>query len=147
MSISIIFSAISAISSALKISEYVEQHGFLPAGEDLIRLNLAIAEERPILQRAAATLNGAVGDAEDELFKDTEKRVAECIRKMNRALDDPDELPDDKRRYGVGGRKCICRTVGAIRDLTGGSLPADLDTIWEKYKCSEVYSLQPLMMR
>lgn len=138
MALSVIVSALSAINSALKIVDFVEAHGFLPEGEQLIALNLEIAREQPSLQTAAVALNSSISDAEDELIEDTQKRVAACLRSLNDAMNDPDHLPDERRRFGVSARKCICREVGVIRDLNVGSLPYPLDKLWGKYKCFEV---------
>ena len=141
MALPIIFAAISAISSTLKIAEYVEQHGFFPAGDDFIRLNLELAEERPLLERAAQQINSLVGDAEDELFTDAQKRAAECLRSMNRSLNDPDELPERKRRIGRGGRKCACSEIAPVRELVGGYLPEELQRLWKRYRCAEFAEL------
>ena len=144
MALPVILSAISAVSSALKIAEFVEEHGLMPTGDDFISLNLALAQEQPILVAAAIEINSRVGDAENELFQGTLDRVDACLRSMNRALSDPDVFPDQRKRYGVTGRKCICGEVGVISDLLGGSLPDDLAKIWNKYKCWEVYQRQAL---
>jgi hypothetical protein len=144
MALPIILSAISAISSALKIAEFVEQHGLMPTGQDLISLNLELAQEQPILAAAAIAINGTVGDAENRVFEGTQKRVADCLYSMDRALEDKDVLPDQRRRFGVAGRKCVCGEVGVIRDLLGGSLPPELAQIWDKYNCGEVYKLKSL---
>lgn len=147
MALPVILSALSAISSALKIVEFVEKHGFMPQGDDLISLNLELANEQPSLASAAIAIQGRVGDAENEVFADAQKRVAECLRSMNDALGDPDVLPDRRKRFGVSGRKCVCSEVGLIRDLLGGSLPDELEQIWKKYKCSEIYQLQPVQVQ
>jgi TPP-dependent trihydroxycyclohexane-1,2-dione (THcHDO) dehydratase len=138
MALPIILSALSAISSSLKIVEFVESHGLYPTGDELISLQLQRPNEQGIFQSAAQQLSNAVGDAEDELFKDTEARVAKCLRKLNDAMNDPDHLPDDRRRFGTAARKCICREVVIVRDLGAGTLPPDLDKLWAKYKCMEV---------
>lgn len=152
MAFSVIVSGLSAISSALKITEYIESHGLPldttiggsgPDGE-ILTLNLGngqkIGGPSPAdeIQNAALKIQSSVGDALDDLFKGTSDRVAKCLRDLNDAANDPDVLPPQRKRFGIATRKCICAEIQTIRDAVPGQIPKELEEMWTKHACDKV---------
>ena len=125
--------ALSAISSSLKVVEFVESHGLLP-DSGIQSLGLEVPEVQAV-ERAAQALEGVVADAYNELLTGTNERIAKCLRNLNEALGYSILLPQERKTLGKAARSCICREILMIRDLSAGSLPSELEQLWGKHVC------------
>jgi hypothetical protein len=74
----------------------------------------------------------------DGLFADALTRIRGCIDQLRHAINDDDELPGNREKFGKAARKCICREISIIMDFLAGKLPEQLDRYWQAHKCAEL---------